>query len=197
MPAPIRFARITSSSCELAKSYTLDNTGTAIAHMTAGHAAIQSIGTLPELREVFESLTAHQAITAGVPIVGDTPLTTRKGSEFNPNAVARTNENFRYLDTPSLFVIDVDTAAVEYQSLGQVMDALEASSPWLKHALPQKTDSATPAQRSVQRWSGMLTICNASPGSMPFAVSSDCAIVVCWTPAGTHTSKRSPTTRME
>lgn len=139
----IRFALITSSSCELAKSYTLDNSGTAIAHMTQGAAKVTQIASLPELRDVFEALTAHQAITAGVPIVGDTPLTTRKGSEFNPNAVARTNETFRYLDTPSLFVIDVDTAAVEYQSLGQVMDALEASSPWLKHALRIARPSAS------------------------------------------------------
>lgn len=138
----IRYAQITSSSCELAKSYTLAG-GSAIAHMTAGAAAVCEIDSLPELRDVFESLDARQAITAGVPIVGDTPLTTRKGSEFNPHAVARTNETFRFLDTPSLFVIDVDTAAVEYHSLGQVLDALEASSPWLRHALRVARPSAS------------------------------------------------------
>lgn len=135
---PIRFTLITSTSCELAKSYVLKDgkpTGSAIAHMTSGLAKVMTVPNLPELRDVLELLTAQQAITAGVPNVGDSPLTTRRGSEFNPDAVARTNETFRYLDAPSLFVIDVDTEAGIYRTVGEVLDALEAASPWLRQAL--------------------------------------------------------------
>lgn len=143
---PIRFALITSSSCELAKSFTLVDgkpVSSAIAHMTSGHAKLVSIGNLPELRDVLDMLDPHQAITAGVPVAGDSPLTTRKGAEFNPDAVARTNENFRYLDTPSLFVIDVDTDTGVYRSVGEVLDALEAASPWLRQALRVARPSAS------------------------------------------------------
>lgn len=143
---PIRFALITSSSCELAKSFTLVDgkpVSSAIAHMTRGHAKIVSISNLPELRDVLDMLEPHQAITAGVPIAGDSPLTTRAGSEFNPDAVARTNENFRYLDTPSLFVIDVDTDTGVYRSVGEVLDALEAASPWLRQTLRVARPSAS------------------------------------------------------
>lgn len=135
---PIRFTLITSTSCELAKSYALVDgkaAGSAIAHMTAGHAKIIEIASLPQLQESLELLTPHQAITAGVPNAGDSPLTTRRNSEFNPNAVARTNETFRYLDTPSLFMIDVDTDAGVYRSVAEVLDALEAASPWLCQVL--------------------------------------------------------------
>lgn len=130
----IKFSLITSSSCELAKAYTLENgkpVGAAIAHMTSGHAKVLEIPELTELRTVLDLLGAHDAITAGVPNVGDSPLTTRRGSEFNPDAVARTNETFRYLDTPSLFLIDVDTESGVYQSCAEVLDALETCSEWL------------------------------------------------------------------
>ena len=131
---PITYTRITSTSCELAKSYELVDgipVSSAIAHMTSGHARIEQIADVTQLRTVLESLTAHEAIVAGIPVVGNTPLTTRAGSEFNPNAVARTNENFRYPDTPALFLIDVDTTAGTYHSVGDVMSALEHASPWL------------------------------------------------------------------
>lgn len=144
--APIRFTRITSSSCELAKSYTLQDgkaVGAAIAHMTSGHAKIERINGLSDLQQVFDDLDAQQAITAGVPIAGDSPLTTRAGSEFNPHAVARTNETFRYLDTPSLFMIDVDTDAGVYRSVAEVLDALEAASPWLRQTLRVARPSAS------------------------------------------------------
>lgn len=143
----IKFSLITSSTCELAKSYTLVNgkpVGAAIAHMTAGHAKVLEIPDLTALRTVLEVLGPHDAITAGVPNVGDSKLTTRRGSEFNPDAVARTNETFRYLDTPSLFVIDVDTDAGVYQSVAEVLDALETCSPWLA----QTTRVARPSASS-------------------------------------------------
>lgn len=142
----IRYTRITSSSCELAKSYKLVDgkaAGSAIAHMTSGHAEIRSIANLAQLQPELEALDAHQAITAGVPNCGDSPLTTRRGSEFNPDAVARTNETFRYLDTPSLFMIDVDTDAGVYHSIGDVLDALEAASPWLRQVLRAARPSAS------------------------------------------------------
>lgn len=143
----LKFSLITSDSCELAKSYVLDNgkpVGSAIAHMTSGYAKVMDIPDLTALRTVLDVLGPHDAITAGVPNVGDSKLTTRRGSEFNPDAVARTNETFRYLDTPSLFVIDVDTDTGVYQSVAEVMDALETCSPWLA----QTTRVARPSASS-------------------------------------------------
>lgn len=144
----IKFSLITSDSCELAKSYTLENgkaVGTTIAHMTSGHAKVLEIPDLSSLRTVLDVLGTHDAITAGVPNVGDTPLTTRRGAEFNPLAVARTNEAFRYLDTPSLFLIDVDTEqGGVYQSCADVLDALETCSEWLR----QTTRVARPSASS-------------------------------------------------
>lgn len=143
----IKFTLITSTSCELAKSYTLENgkvTGAAIAHMTTGRAEILALPALEDLHEILQLLGPEQAITAGVPNAGNTALTTRRGSEFNPNAVARTNETFRYLDTPALFLIDVDTDAGVYQSAADVLDALETSSPWLQ----QTTRVARPSASS-------------------------------------------------
>lgn len=142
----IKFSLITSSSCELAKSYTLVNgkpVGSAIAHMTAGHAKVLDIARLEDLRDVLELLAPYQAITAGVPHVGDTPLTTRAGAEFNPDAVARTNENFRWLDSPSLFVIDVDTESGVYHSVSEVLDALETCSDWLRQVVRVARPSAS------------------------------------------------------
>lgn len=143
----IKFSLISSSSCELAKSYELRDgkpVGAAIAHMTSGYAKIMDIAELTELRTILDLLTPNDAITAGVPNVGNSPLTTRRGSEFNPDAVARTNETFRYLDGPSLFVIDVDTEAGVYQSVAEVVDALETCSEWLR----QTTRVARPSASS-------------------------------------------------
>lgn len=142
----IKLTVITSSSCELAKSYTLEAgrpTGSAIAHMTSGHAKVVEIAELADLRDTLDGLNAYQAITLGVPIVGDTPLTTRAGSEFNPDAVARTNEQFRYLDSPALFPIDVDTESGVYQTPDEVLDALESASPWLRQVTRVARPSAS------------------------------------------------------
>lgn len=142
----IKFSLITSTTCHLAKSYTLENgkpVGAAIAHMTAGHAKVMDIPDLTSLRSVLDVLGPSDAITAGVPNVGDSLLTTRAGSEFNPDAVARTNETFRYLDTPSLFVIDVDTEAGVYQSVAEVLDALETCSEWLRQTVRVARPSAS------------------------------------------------------
>jgi len=121
----------------MTKTFTQDAfgnvTSTAIAHMTAGHAKVIEIDGPEQLATFLPLLAANQAITCGVPQVGDTPLTTRAGAEFNANAVARTNEAFRYLDAPALLPIDVDTATGMYRTVGEVLDALEAASPWLRH----------------------------------------------------------------
>lgn len=142
----IKLTLITSSSCELAKKYTLENgkpVGSALAHMTSGHAKVIEIGKLEDLRDTLDLLTPWQAITAGVPIVGDTELTTRAGTEFKPDAVARTNEHFRYLDTPALFVIDVDTDSSVYRTVDEVVDALEICSPWLTQVVRVARPSAS------------------------------------------------------
>lgn len=143
---PIHLTRITSSSCELAKSYELQGgkaVGSAIAHMTAGHADVIEIADLSELPDTLDALTAHQAVTLGVPTVGSTPLTTRAGAEFRPDAVARTNEAFRYLPTPALFPIDVDTERDVYGTLDEVLDVLESASPWLTHVVRVARPSAS------------------------------------------------------
>lgn len=143
----IRFTAITSDSCELTKRYAIEDgkvVGSAVAHMLSGSAQILEIAKLDELRDVLDLLGPHDAITAGVPAAGNTALTTRRGSEFNPDAVARTNENFRYLDTPALFPIDVDTAVSGiYRSASEVLDALEAASPWLRQAVRVARPSAS------------------------------------------------------
>lgn len=132
-----RLTVISSHSCEMTKTFTLDDAGgltsTAIAHMLAGDAVIRDVPDLDHLRTVLDQLSPRQAITLGVPLVGDTALTTRKGADFNPHAVARTNEAFRYLDGPAFFPIDVDTDTGVYNSVNDVLDALEATSPWLRH----------------------------------------------------------------
>jgi len=135
----IQFTVITAHDCELAKQFAIGADGkpesTAIAHMTRGHAEVRTIDDVTGLRDVLPQLTANQAITCGVPAVGDTPLTTRAGVEFNPHAVARTNEAFRFPFGATLFPIDVDVDGDAFQSVGDVMDALEACSPWLKWVL--------------------------------------------------------------
>jgi hypothetical protein len=145
-PSAIRYTLITSTDCELTKSFELADgklSSSAIAHMTAGIAEVREIASVGSLVDALDALEPNQAITAGVPNVGNTPLTTRKGAEFNPQAVARTNEAFRYADAPGLFMIDVDTEASVYSSVGDVMDALEACSPWLRDALRVGRPSAS------------------------------------------------------
>lgn len=143
----LTLTRITSTSCDLAKRYTLGEDGkpvsSAVAHMLAGRADVTTISDLTDLRAVLDALAPNQAITLGVPTAGSTELTTRAGAEYNPQAVARTNENFRYLDTPALFPIDVDTTAGVYQTVGEILDALEASSPWLRHVTRVARPSAS------------------------------------------------------
>lgn len=144
--APMRYTIITSTDCELTKSFALVDgklTSSAIAHMTAGRAEVRELANLADLPAVLDALTPNQAVTAGVPIVGNTPLTTRRGTEFNPDAVARTNEAFRYTDAPALFLIDVDTELAEYNNVGDVLDALESASPWLTQALRLARPSAS------------------------------------------------------
>lgn len=138
MPA-IRFTLVTADNCAMTKTFTQDPFGnvisTAIAHMTAGRAQVIELDCPTHLASFLPTLGPNQAITCGVPLAGDTPLTTRAGADFNPHAVARTNEAFRYLDAPALMPIDVDTAAGVYRTVGEVLDALEAASPWLRHVL--------------------------------------------------------------
>lgn len=143
---PITFSVITSDTCELTKRYSMQDgkvVPSAIAHMLAGHAAVTTVEDVTQLRDVFDLLQPNQAITTGTPLRGSSPLTTRAGAEFNPDAVARTNETFRYLDSPALFPIDVDTAAGVYQSASEVLDALEAASPWLRQAVRVARPSAS------------------------------------------------------
>lgn len=140
--APIRFTVITSHSCELAKRFDRDDRGElrsdAIAHMTSGLARTVTLEDVSQLGAVLSRLDAHQAITCGIPAAGGggVPLTTRAGTAFNPGAVARTNEAFQYPHGPALFPIDVDVAegSGAFASVGAVLDALEAASPWLKYA---------------------------------------------------------------
>ncbi len=108
---------------------------TAIAHMTQGAARVQVLNDPTDLRVLLDGLDKNQAITCGVPTVGDTALTTRAGAEFNPDAVARTNEAFRYPDTAALFPIDVDIDGDGFQTVDGVLDALEAGSQWLQNTL--------------------------------------------------------------
>lgn len=133
----LTFAQITANNCELTKTFRYDEHGmlssTAIAHMTEGHARIISIDNLSQLAGYLPLLQPNQAITCGVPAVGDTPLTTRQGAAFRPEAVARTNEAFAFPFGAALFPIDVDVDGVAFSSVHAVLDALEACSPWLRH----------------------------------------------------------------
>jgi hypothetical protein len=133
----IRFTQITATDCELTKTFSINEAGalesSAIAHMTAGRAQVVEIASISHLASLLPLLDANQAITCGVPNAGDTPLTTRAGAEFNPQAVARTNEAFTYPSGPALFPIDVDVDSAVFPTVHAVLDALEACSPWLKH----------------------------------------------------------------
>jgi len=133
----IQFAQITATNCELTKTFKRNDAGavesTAIAHMTEGTARIVTLPNLSALRLLLDLLTSNQAITCGIPAVGDTLLTTRAGADFRHDAVARTNEGFVFPYGPALFPIDVDVEGDGFYSPEAVLDALEACSPWLTH----------------------------------------------------------------
>lgn len=136
MPS-IRYTIITSHDCELTKTFSRDEHGevvsTAIAHMTHGHAEVCELGGLEHLKSVLPLLTASQAIVCGLPNAGSTELTTRAGVEFNPSAVARTNESFSYPYGAALFPVDIDVDSDRFLTVDAVLDALESCHPWLKH----------------------------------------------------------------
>lgn len=133
----ITFTQITATNCELTKRYCLNEQGqiesTAIAHMTEGHARLCAIDDISQLEVLLRHLTPQQAITCGVPRVGDTALTTRAGAEYRHDAVARTNEAFDWTTGPALCPIDVDVDTGAFSSVAAVLDALETCHPWLTH----------------------------------------------------------------
>ena len=138
MEQKITFARVTAANCELTKTFSMGAGGiesTAIAHMTEGHADVLQIDDVSQLPGVLALLSPHQAITCGVPPMGSTPLTTRAGAAYKPDAVARTNESFAFPFGAALFPIDVDVDNDNFGTVDAVLDALESCSPWLKHAL--------------------------------------------------------------
>jgi len=133
----ITFTQITATNCELTKRYSLNEHGqiesSAIAHMTEGHARLCTIDDISQLEVLLRHLTPHQALTCGVPRVGDTALTTRDRAEFRSDAVARTNEAFDWTNGPALCPIDVDVDSGAFSSVAAVLDALETCHPWLAH----------------------------------------------------------------
>lgn len=133
----ITFTQIAAANCELTKRYSFNDNGqiesTAIAHMTEGAARLCTIEDVTSLDAVLRNLQPSEAITCGVPRVGDTALTTRAGVEFRQNAVARTNEAFDWTVGPALCPIDVDVDNGGFASVASVLDALEACHPWLAH----------------------------------------------------------------
>lgn len=133
----ITFTQIAATNCELTKRYEFNNNGqiesSAIAHMTEGAARLCTIEDVTNLDAVLRNLKPSEAITCGVPRVGDTALTTRAGAEFRHNAIARTNEAFDWTVGPALCPIDVDVDSGDFASVSAVLDALEACHPWLAH----------------------------------------------------------------
>lgn len=133
----IQFTKITATNCEMTKRYSIGASGqiesSAIAHMTEGAANVIEIDSVSQLGAFLPLLDANQAITCGIPPAHDCKLTTRAGADFRQDAVARTNEVFRFPYGPALFPIDVDVDSAAYASVQDVMDALEACSPWLQH----------------------------------------------------------------
>jgi hypothetical protein len=133
----IHFTQITAHNCDLTKRFSHNEQGklesTAIAHMTEGRARICTIEDITQLDILLQHLLPNQAITCGVPRVGNTDLTTRAGVSFHRNAVARTNEEFDWLPGPALCPIDVDVEEGAYHTLDAVLDVLEACHPWLAH----------------------------------------------------------------
>jgi hypothetical protein len=139
MQSDITFTQITAKNCDLTKTFTRNANGqiesTAIAHMTEGSARVCSIPNISELGAALDMLQPNQAITCGIPTKGDTPLTTRAGVDFRPDAVARTNESFMFPYGPALYPIDVDVDGDDFRSVDDVLDALEACSPWLRQVV--------------------------------------------------------------
>lgn len=134
----ITFTRVAASNCELTKTFSKgpqDVTSTAIAHMSEGFATVLHIDDVTQLPGWLALLAPNEAITCGAPPLGNTPLTTRAGAAFRPDAVARTNEAFAFPYGPALFPIDVDVDGDTFASVDNVMDALEACSPWLQNVL--------------------------------------------------------------
>lgn len=152
----IQFTQVTANNCQMTKTFKRDENGhlqsSAIAHMTEGHAKIVEIADLNDLGSVLPLLLPNQAITCGVPIVGDTPLTTRAGADFRRDAVARTNEAFSFPFGAALFPIDVDVDGDTFQSAHAVLDALEACSPWLRQVMrvARPSSSSFVAERGLR-----------------------------------------------
>lgn len=142
------FTLIRATNCALAKSFDRDEHGnvqsSAIAHMTEGTAHVAHAADVSQLVAILDLLDAHQAITCGVPIHGDTPLTTRSGAAFRSDAVARTNEAFTFPTGPAFFPIDVDVDGDRFRTVDSVLDALEACSPWLQdvHRIARPSSSS-------------------------------------------------------
>lgn len=150
------FTIIRATNCALAKSFDRDEHGnlqsSAIAHMTEGHATVARASDVAELVALLDLLDSHQAITCGVPVHGDTPLTTRSGAAFRPDAVARTNEAFVFPTGPAFFPIDVDVDGDRFRTVDSVLDALEACSPWLQdvHRVARPSSSSFVDTRSLR-----------------------------------------------
>lgn len=156
MLSDIQFTQITATNCDLTKNFTRNEHGqiesTAIAHMTEGVARICTIPNVSTLGVLLDLLQPNQAITCGIPTKGDTPLTTRAGADFRPDAVARTNESFMFPYGPALFPIDVDVDGDDFRSVGDVLDALEACSPWLRQVVrvARPSSSSYVAERGLR-----------------------------------------------
>lgn len=158
MTTKIKLTQITSTDCDLTKTFSLDSSGavesTAIAHMTQGVARVFEIEHVGHLAAVLPMLLSNQAITCGVPRVGDTNLTTRAGAEFRQDAVARTNEAFTFPNGATLFPVDVDIddRHAPYSSVHDVLDALEDCHPWLRklHRVARPSSSSFVAGRGLR-----------------------------------------------
>ncbi|MFT0173745.1 VapE domain-containing protein [Paraburkholderia mimosarum] len=171
MSDAIRFTVIRSDSCALAKTFSRDARGniesSAIAHMTEGHARIAEVRDVSQLVAVLDLLEANEAITCGVPLNGETPLTTRAGAAFRADAIARTNEAFVYPHGPAFFPIDVDIDGDRYRSVEAVLDALEAASPWLRdvHRVARPSSSSYVDTRGLRGVHVYLAVTNG--GDIP------------------------------
>lgn len=145
---PALFTLIRATNCALAKSFDRDEHGnlqsSAIAHMTEGSARVARATDVSQLVAMLDLLDSHEAITCGVPIHGDTPLTTRAGASFRADAVARTNEAFVFPAGPAFFPIDIDVEGDRFRTVDSVLDALEACSPWLRdvHRIARPSSSS-------------------------------------------------------
>jgi hypothetical protein len=154
----IKFTQITSTDCELTKTFSRDAHGniesTAIAHMTQGVARVVEIDHVGQLCSLLPLLQPNQAITCGVPYAGDTPLTTRAGAEVRSDAVARTNESFTFPNGPTLFPIDIDVddKHARFATVQDALDALEDCHPWMRalHRVARPSSSSYVAGRGLR-----------------------------------------------